>query len=54
MIGASKVIYIFVLHFVISLEETDTLILLLYDCYQVDLGFIKCEYLCEYLFSQKY
>ena len=51
MIVASMLIYIFVLHFVISLEETVILILLLYDWDQVDVDFIK---LCEYLFSQKY
>ena len=38
------------IHKVISLEETDTLILLLYDQDQVDVDFIK---LCEYLFGQK-
>ena len=51
MIVVTMVIYIFILHFVISLEETDTLILLLYDWDQVDVHFIK---LCEYLFGQKY
>ena len=38
------------LHFYFSLEETDTLILLLNDWDQVDVDFIK---LCEYLFGQK-
>ena len=51
MIVASLVIYIFILHFTIILEDTETLIRLLYDWDPVNGNFIE---LCEYLFGQKH
>ena len=45
------IIYVYILHFFITLEDTETLIRFLHDWNQVDNDFIE---LCEYLFGQKY
>ena len=51
MTVTSMVIYVYILHFVITLEDTETLLRLLHDWDQVDNDSIK---LCDYLFGQKY
>ena len=51
MTVTSMIIYVYILHFVITLEDTETLLRLLHDWDQVDNDSIK---LCEYLFGQKY
>lgn len=51
MTVTSMIIYVYILHFFITLEDTETLIRFLHDWNQVDNDFIE---LCEYLFGQKY